>query len=95
MDNLSHLALIWSGVLVAGFLAGKTKVTPVLYFLVIGSLFVNTGLLPEGGTPFIKGFSEIGIILIMFALGFEENAGNFLLSIKRSWGIAFFGAVIP
>ncbi|MEZ0151829.1 MAG: cation:proton antiporter [Candidatus Reddybacter sp.] len=95
MDNLSHLALIWSGVLIAGFLAGKTKLTPVLFFLAIGCLLVNVGLLPEGGTPFIKGFSEVGIILIMFALGFEESADNFLGSIKRSWGIAFFGGIVP
>ncbi|MBV1930875.1 MAG: cation:proton antiporter [Porticoccaceae bacterium] len=95
MENLIHLALVWSGVFLAGFLAGKTKLTPVLYFLAIGCLMVNMGLLPEETTPFIEGFSEIGIILIMFALGFEENASNFLDSIKRSWGIAFFGAVAP
>jgi len=29
------------------------------------------------------------------SLGFEENTQNFLRSIKRSWGIAFFGAVAP
>jgi len=95
MDNLSHLALIWAGVFFAGFLAGKTKLTPVLYFLAIGCLMVNVGLLPEETTPFIEGFSELGIIVIMFALGFEENVNNFLDSIKRSWGIAFFGAVAP
>ena len=44
---------------------------------------------------FIVNFAELGIITIMFALGFEEDTSNFLKSIKRSWGIAVFGALIP
>ena len=31
----------------------------------------------------------------MFSLGFEEDTGNFLKSVKRSWGIALFGAIAP
>ncbi|RZV40111.1 MAG: cation:proton antiporter [Acidimicrobiales bacterium] len=31
----------------------------------------------------------------MFALGFEENMTRFITGIKRSWGIAFFGALAP
>ena len=95
MENLVPLALIWSGVFVAGFLAAKTKLTSVLYFLAIGCLMVNIGLLPEETTPFIEGFSELGIIVIMFALGFEENVANFMSGVKRSWGIALFGAAVP
>jgi len=86
---------MWAGVFVASVLAAKTKLTSVLYFLAFGSLMVNVGILPTESTPFIRGFAEIGIILIMFALGFEENTQNFLRSIKRTWGIAFFGAVAP
>ena len=52
-------------------------------------------MLPEEPHPFIRGFAEVGIVLIMFALGFEERIGSFLQSIKRSWGIAFFGALAP
>jgi len=76
-------------------MASKTKLTSVLYFLAFGSLMVNVGILPYDSAPFIRGFAELGIVLIMFALGFEENIQNFLRSIKRSWGIAFFGAVAP
>ena len=92
MEALEQLALIWAGVLVAAYLARRTRLTPVLYFLAIGSLFVNVGLLPAEPHEFIRGFAEIGIILIMFALGFEEQAAHFLQSIKRNWGIALFGA---
>ena len=95
MGALEHLAIIWCGVFVAILAARKTKLTPVLWYLFIGAVLVNTGVLPRETSPFIRGFAEVGIVLIMFALGFEENTSNFLQSIKRSWGIAFFGAVAP
>ncbi len=95
MGPLEHLAIIWCGVFVAIFAARKTKLTPVLYYLAVGAVLVNTGVLPAESTPFIRGFAEIGIVVIMFALGFEETTKNFLKSLKRSWGIAFFGAVAP
>lgn len=95
MGPLEHLAIIWCGVFVAILAARKTKLTPVLYYLAIGAVLVNAGVLPEQSSPFVRGFAEIGIVLIMFALGFEESTANFLRSIKRSWGIAFFGAVVP
>ncbi len=95
MHDMTSLAIIWSGVFVSYFLADKTKLTPVLYFLAFGSTMVNLGVLPVESSEFIRGFSEIGIILIMFALGFEEDTGKFVKSVKRSWGIALFGALAP
>lgn len=95
MQALSNLALIWAVVLVAVVAAKKTRLTSVLYFLFLGSLLVNIGLLPKEPDEFIQGFAEIGIIIIMFALGFEENVSNFLGSLRKSWGIAFFGALAP
>jgi len=92
---LEDLALIWCGVLLAIYFANRTRLTPVLYYLAIGALFVNLGLLPEEPHDFIRGFAEIGIILIMFALGFEEKVSDFMQSIRRSWGIALFGAIAP
>ncbi|MBV1876811.1 MAG: cation:proton antiporter [Pseudomonadales bacterium] len=95
MEDLQSLAIIWIAVFFAHYAAGKTKLTPVLWFLAVGCILVNLGLLPREPSVFIKGFAEIGIIVIMFALGFEENSSDFMRSIKRSWGIAFFGAVAP
>jgi len=95
MHDMVFLAIIWAGVLVSYLFAEKTKLTPVLYFLAFGSLMVNIGVLPEESSEFITGFAEIGIILIMFALGFEEETGKFIKGIKRSWGIALFGALAP
>lgn len=95
MDPLIHLAIIWFSVFIAVVLAEKTRMTSVLYFLAAGALLVNTGILPVESDPFIRSFAELGIIIIMFALGFEENTSDFLRSVKRSWGIAFFGALAP
>lgn len=95
MGTLEHLAIIWCGVFVAILAARRTKLTPVLYYLAIGAILVNTGILPRETSPFVRGFAEIGIVLIMFALGFEESTSNFLQSVRRSWGVAFFGGVAP
>jgi len=95
MDSIAYLALIWVVVFVANILADKTRLTPVLWFLALGSVLVNVGLVPSTSSEFITGLATLGIILIMFALGFEENTGNFISSIKKSWGIAFFGALAP
>ncbi len=95
MDDLYYLALIWIVVLIAGYTARLTRLTPVLWFLFFGCVLVNVGLLPEKTPHFIEVFAEIGIIIIMFALGFEENSAAFIKSIKKSWGIAFFGALAP
>lgn len=95
MESLTQLVLIWASVFLASILAKKTRLTPVLWFLFFGALMVNFGLLPHHPTEFIHGFAELGIIVIMFALGFEENSSHFMQSIKRSWGIALFGAIAP
>ncbi|MDH5433873.1 MAG: cation:proton antiporter [Gammaproteobacteria bacterium] len=95
MHDLSILAIIWLSVFIASFLAHKTRLTPVLWYLFFGSVLVNTGILDKEMPEFIVNFAELGIIIIMFALGFEEDTSNFLKSIKRSWGIAFFGALTP
>ncbi len=95
MDPLAHLAVIWAGVFVAVVLAKLTRLTPVLFFLFIGSVLVNIGVVPAESGAFIRTFAELGIIIIMFALGFEESTDNFVASVKRSWGIALFGALAP
>ena len=94
-DPLFELAIMWAGVFVASLLASKTRLTSVLYFLAFGALMVNIGILPTETNEFIHGFAELGIVIIMFALGFEENTRNFIRSIKRTWGIALFGALGP
>ncbi|MFQ6004536.1 MAG: cation:proton antiporter [Woeseia sp.] len=95
MHPLLHLAIIWAGVFAAVVAAKKTRLTPVLFYLFIGFLLVNFGILPGRSGPFIREFAELGIIFIMFALGFEESTDNFIAGVKKSWGIALFGALGP
>ena len=95
MEALSQLALIWGGTFAAIVVAKATRLTAVLWYLAVGAILVNVGWLPEDANPFIQGFADVGIIVIMFAIGFEENTNNFIQSIKRSWGIAFFGGLAP
>lgn len=95
MEDLVTLAITWIFVFIAHYAAQKTKLTPVLWFLAMGCIGVNVGILPEEPAIFMRDFAEIGIIVIMFALGFEENSADFLRSVKRSWGIALFGALAP
>jgi Kef-type K+ transport system membrane component KefB len=95
MEAFEQLIMIWAAVFVAVVAARKTRLTPVLYFLFLGFIMVNIGMLPHELDPFVRGFAELGIIVIMFALGFEETTSNFVQSAKRSWGIAFFGALVP
>ena len=95
MHDLAYLAIIWGGVLLSTWCAERTRLTVVLFFLVFGSVMVNVGILPQEATPFVDDLSKLGIILIMFTLGFEENPGHFVEGIKRAWGIALFGAIGP
>ena len=82
MHDLTILAIIWASVFVAAYLANKTRLTPVLWYLFCGTVLVNVDFLPQEMPVFINNFAEPGIIIIMFALGFEENTDNFLSSIK-------------
>lgn len=95
MHDIAVLAIIWTSVFVASYFAHKTRLTPVLWYLFCGAILVNIGALPQVMPIFITDFAELGIIIIMFALGFEEDTGNFINGIKRSWGIALFGALAP
>jgi Kef-type K+ transport system membrane component KefB len=79
----------------ARFFRFISRLTPVLWYLFCGAIFVNVGFLPKVMPVFIIDFAELGIIIIMFALGFEEDTSNFLQGIKRSWGITLFGAITP
>ncbi len=70
MSDILSLTIIWCSVFISYWLAKRTRLTPVLFYLVMGSLLVTVGILPEKSSPFINGFAEFGIILIMFALNF-------------------------
>ncbi len=93
MDPLVHLAIIWAATFAAVVAAKKTRLTPVLFFLFMGCVLANVSVLPLESGAFIRGFAELGIIFIMFSLGFEESTENFMASVKRSWGTLASGSL--
>ena len=68
MQDLQSLAIIWIAVFIAHALAAKTRLTPVLWFLAMGCLLVNIGILPEDPGVFLIDLSQVGILVIIFAL---------------------------
>lgn len=87
-------AFIFGAVVVAKLLAKKTSTVDVLWLIVIGSLLGNLGIIPTHSEA-LEYIGEIGIVFIMFALGFEEDLHNFTKGLKKSWGIAIIGALFP
>ncbi|WP_456480259.1 cation:proton antiporter [Nautilia sp.] len=89
----TELFILFVTVFVSKITAKKTKSVDVLWFIIFGAVLGNIGLF--SGDHRIEFLGEIGIILVMFALGFEEDLGNFLKGVKKAWGIAVIGAVFP
>lgn len=89
----TELFIIFLSILFSKLIAKKTNTVDVLWYIIVGALLGNLGLLEEDER--IGFLGEIGIILVMFALGFEENLSNFLKGLKKAWGIAIIGAIFP
>ena len=65
----SMTRLCFRQVLLCNFAAKFTGLTNILFHIIFGCICVNAGLLPEETSPFLATFSELAIIIIMFALG--------------------------
>eukprot|EP00401_Gymnodinium_catenatum_P073462 CAMPEP_0117527016 /NCGR_PEP_ID=MMETSP0784-20121206/36582_1 /TAXON_ID=39447 /ORGANISM="" /LENGTH=588 /DNA_ID=CAMNT_0005323259 /DNA_START=19 /DNA_END=1786 /DNA_ORIENTATION=- len=44
---------------------------------------------------FLKSFSVLAISIVFFALGLEESVHHFIIGVKKAWGIASIGALVP
>ena len=49
--------------------AHYTGITNIVFHIMFGCICVNAKLLPEETSPFLATFSELSIVIIMFALG--------------------------
>jgi len=87
-------AFIFGAVVISKLLAKKTQSVDVLWLIVAGAILGNVGLLPSNNHA-LEYIGEIGIVFIMFALGFEENLENFVEGLKKSLGVAIIGAIFP
>jgi len=87
-------AVILFLVVISKILSAKTSTIDVLWLILFGSLGVNLGILPQHSVS-LEAIGEWGIVFVMFALGFDENLGNFVKGLRRSIGIATIGAIFP
>jgi len=94
-EDLEYLLLIWIGVFFCNLLAKYTGLTNILFHIIFGSICVNAKILPEKPSQFLMTFSELAITIVMFSLGLEEDVRNFMVGIKKAWGIALIGALAP
>ena len=89
-----YSAIVFIVVVVSKLISKTTKTVDVLWLIVFGSILTNLGLLPEHNES-LETIGEWGILFIMFALGLEEDLNRFTQGLKRSIGVAFFGALFP
>ena len=68
-------AFIFGAVVLAKLVAKKTSTVDVLWLIISGSFLGNIGVIPTHSEA-LDYIGEIGIVFIMFALGFEENHGG-------------------
>jgi len=87
------MCFIFVGVYLSKYLSHKTNTVDVLWFIIIGAILGNMHLIEENHA--LEFLGDIGIILVMFALGFEEDAKAFVDGVKKAWGIALIGAIFP
>jgi Kef-type K+ transport system membrane component KefB len=87
------MCFIFVGVYLSKYLSHKTNTVDVLWFIIIGAILGNFHLIEENES--LEFLGNIGIILVMFALGFEEDAKAFIDGVKKAWGIALIGAIFP
>jgi len=87
-------AIILTIVVFSKLIAKKTSSVDVIWLIIFGAIFANLGFI-ESHNETLEVIGEWGIVFIMFALGFDEDLSHFKDGLKRSWGIAIFGAIFP
>jgi len=89
----TELFILFVTIFLSKITAKKTNTVDVLWFIIFGAILGNLDLF--SGDHRLEFLGEIGIVLVMFALGFEEDLSNFLKGVKKAWGIAIIGAIFP
>mmetsp|Transcript_88097 Transcript_88097/g.161631 ORF Transcript_88097/g.161631 Transcript_88097/m.161631 type:complete len:558 (-) Transcript_88097:14-1687(-) len=92
-DDLLYLLFFWIATWLSVVLADFTRLSPLVYYLIFGCVLGNLEWVKH--TQFLTSFSEFSIAIVFFALGLEENVAHFMEGIKKAWGIASIGALVP
>jgi CPA2 family monovalent cation:H+ antiporter-2 len=88
VDETAALLVELGGVFVAlsllGALARWLRISPIPLFLLAGLTVGEGGLLPlDAAEPFVEIGAELGVVLLLFALGLEFSAAEFGQSLRR------------
>jgi CPA2 family monovalent cation:H+ antiporter-2 len=88
VDETAALLVELGGVFVAlsllGALARWLRISPIPLFLLAGLTVGEGGLLPlHAAEPFVEIGAELGVVLLLFALGLEFSAAEFGQSLRR------------
>jgi monovalent cation:H+ antiporter-2, CPA2 family len=91
VDETAALLVELGGVFVAlsllGALARWLRISPIPLFLLAGLAVGEGGLLPlHAAEPFVEIGAELGVVLLLFALGLEFSAAEFGQSLRRHAG---------
>ncbi|MGY1663341.1 cation:proton antiporter [Geodermatophilus sp. SYSU D00705] len=81
---LVELGLLFLGLSLLGLLARRVGLSPVPFVLVAALALGDGGLVPLAtAQPFIEAAAEIGVVLLLLALGLEFSADELFSSLRR------------
>lgn len=90
-----ELGLIFLALALVARLCNRFGLSPIPLFLVVGMAFGPGGILPiEVSEEFIAVGSEIGVLLLLFALGLEYTAPELATSLRTSMGAGVMDIVL-
>lgn len=92
-EDLLYLLYFWIATWCSSVIADFTRLSPLVFYLIFGCVLGNLEWVKH--TQFLTSFSEFSIAIVFFALGLEENVAHFMEGIKKAWGIASIGALVP
>lgn len=95
MNFLGTLCLILVATTIAGHLSTKLNFPVVIGQLLVGVIIGPTFLNLIQANDFIKLFSEIGVVILMFMAGLESDLHLLLRFIKPSILVASTGMLLP
>lgn len=82
---LYDLGLVFGLLAVGSLIAPRIRISPIPFFLVVGSLLGAQGLYPLGeeAGQVVQGAGELGALMLLFSLGLEFSAGRLLAGGRR------------
>lgn len=81
---LLELGLLFCGLSLVGLLARRIGLSPVPFVLLAGLALGEGGLVPlSTAEPFIEAAAEVGVVLLLLALGLEFTAGELFVSLRH------------